>query len=116
MSEIDVIFTEIDVEDIDVILSVDEEEIVFVFEIPNVPYIPAGGRANRYNIYPVGMINGVNVLFTTPEDFFINTTRVYLNGVRQNRDNDYTEIGNNAISFLIAPLAGDALLLDYEVG
>ena len=46
---------------------------------------------------------------------FINLTpQVYLNGVRQYRGEDYTEQGDNQISFTTAPFTGDKIIVDYS--
>lgn len=62
-----------------------------------------------------GAINGVNTTFTTSENFISGTTRVYLNGLRltNNVSNDYTEVGNNQISFVMPPDAGDLMIIEY---
>lgn len=64
---------------------------------------------------PGGLVNGVNVVFTTAANFTANTTMLYVNGVRQLRGagNDYTETGANQITLTVAPLAGFQLQIDY---
>ena len=81
--------------------------------------------AHRFNIEPAGAINGVNRIFTTPEDFVHNgdkTIRVYRNGQRQTVDEDYTVsesggvgTGFDTVTFAVGctPKTDDVVLVDY---
>ena len=62
----------------------------------------------------IGAVNGVNKLFATSHVFINLTPQVYLNGVRQYRGEDYTEQGDNQISFTTAPFTGDKIIVDYS--
>ena len=58
--------------------------------------------------------NGVTVTFLTDIDFRLDSTAVYLNGVRQLLDTDYTEAAMlDSITMTIAPETGDRLIIDY---
>lgn len=76
-----------------------------------------GGTAHvhRFNQDLTGTLNGTNLIFTTPSNFVTNSTRLYLNGIRQriSASYDYTETGVNEITFVVAPISGDSLLVDY---
>ncbi len=63
---------------------------------------------------PSGTINGTNTVFTLAAAPVANSEAVYLNGVRQRRGSglDYT-ISGNTITFVVAPQAGDSILVDY---
>jgi len=61
-----------------------------------------------------GAVNGANKLFSTSHDYIALTPHVYLNGVRQLRGEDYTEEGDNQISFNTAPFLGDKIIVDYS--
>jgi hypothetical protein len=60
-----------------------------------------------------GSVDGTNNLFTTSQNFIALSPRVYLNGVRQFLGEDYTEQGDNQISFTTAPFTGDKIIVDY---
>jgi hypothetical protein len=70
---------------------------------------------HTFNETPMGAINGFNDIFTTNLSFAQRTTRVYLNGVRQNIgiDNDYTETDINQITFTTMPQFRDSIIMDY---
>ncbi|MFZ5988553.1 MAG: hypothetical protein ACOYWZ_15705 [Bacillota bacterium] len=69
-----------------------------------------------YNELPSGVINGTNKIFTTINNFITGTTRVFLNGLRQQKGDgkDYIESGVNEITFTDAPVTGDILVIDYN--
>ena len=67
-----------------------------------------------YNETPVGLLNGVNTVFTTAAAFVSGKTRLYLNGIRQKLSGDYTETGGNEVTFSSAPASTDSVLIDYE--
>jgi len=69
-----------------------------------------------HNEVPGGLVNGVNATFTTFFQFKTGSTKLFRNGVRQEEgpSADYVEnVGLQSITFLVAPLAGDVLLIDY---
>jgi hypothetical protein len=75
-----------------------------------------GGTGSGNLIYgeiPTGTVNGANKAFTTANTYRPNQLSVFLNGVRQRRTNDYTETSNQAFSFVVAPVLGDILTVDY---
>ncbi len=63
-----------------------------------------------YNQTPAGSIDGSNSNFVLPE--VPASVKVYLNGVRQRQDVDFT-IAGLTISFTTPPYAGDWILVDY---
>lgn len=67
------------------------------------------------NEIPTGVIDGVNLSYTTQYLFQPSTVKVYLNGLRLSVGvgNDYTIISNNTIVMNYAPLSGDTITLDY---
>lgn len=64
-----------------------------------------------------GPIDGVNVQFTTVNNFIPNSIQVYLNGLRQveGPGNDFIIISSNTIQMLNPPLPGDVLISDYFI-
>jgi hypothetical protein len=66
-----------------------------------------------YGEVPAGPVNGVNATFLTAFAFRTNSERLYLNGVRQKRVNDYTVIPPTTLVFVLAPRANDHVLVDY---
>ena len=62
-----------------------------------------------------GLQNGVNKKFVLPYAFMSNSTRVYLNGLRQKigSGNDYIETDGNTVEFIDAPLDTDSIIIDY---
>ncbi|HET8885868.1 MAG TPA: hypothetical protein VFM70_05890 [Salinimicrobium sp.] len=62
---------------------------------------------------PTGVIDGVNTTFTTAKPFATGKTSLYLNGIRQHLGDDYTEVGNGAVEFIIAPEVDDKIIIDY---
>ncbi|MBA4851355.1 hypothetical protein [Emticicia sp. BO119] len=63
----------------------------------------------------IGTRNGLNTVFQTSEPFITDTTRVYVNGVRQFKGitADYQELSNQSIELIVAPEADDRLIIDY---
>ena len=60
---------------------------------------------------PAGDINGVNMIYTTANDF--SAIWVWLNGLRMKAGSDYNVTGANTFQFTYAPQTGDTLLVDY---
>jgi hypothetical protein len=83
----------------------------------------AGGPGADFQIdYTLGLltivgnvINGLNDTFTTSTNFIANTTRVYVNGLRMDRGQDYNEAGNSQIQFIgtAVPATGSNLIIEY---
>jgi hypothetical protein len=62
---------------------------------------------------PGGLINGVNTDYTSAHAFYPASIAVFLNGLRQRRVNDYSEINTQSFRLVSAPLPGDSLSIDY---
>lgn len=62
-----------------------------------------------------GAIDGTNKVFTTVENFKLNTTSVYA-GIRMKRGAtaDYVELSNNSIEFATAPSVGENIVIDFQ--
>jgi len=78
----------------------------------------------RFNVAPAGVQNGVNTVYTAPENFDDNTIQVHVNGMRMAKgaSNDYTTsesggvgTGYDTVTLVFAPIAEDQLLFDYAV-
>lgn len=63
---------------------------------------------------PSGEVNGINTIFSLLNDPIFGTDEVYLNGLRQTRDLDYTIDGKD-ITFIWAPYEGANILCNYEI-
>jgi hypothetical protein len=68
-----------------------------------------------FNETPTGVMDAVNTVFTTNNDFISTKTRLYLNGIRLKLDEDYTESGSSEITFTEAPHSGDNIIIDYLI-
>ena len=66
-----------------------------------------------YGEVPTGAIDGVNATFVTSFAFRSNSERLFLNGVRQKRINDYTVVPPTTVVFVFAPRTNDHVLVDY---
>lgn len=75
--------------------------------------IPGIVTLEVYNEFPTGVIDGINTVYTTVNDFEPDTTRLYLNGIRQRLGADYLETGLNEITFDEPPVVLDGLIIDY---
>lgn len=75
--------------------------------------INAVASSRIYNEIPSGTVNGVNSIFTTASNYVSNSTALYLNGVRQLLNTDYSETGVNEITFITAPGVSATLMIDY---
>ena len=62
-----------------------------------------------------GECNGSLTTVILANEFSTGTVQVWLNGLRQRPGRDYDEVDYDSILFSTAPLAGDDLLIDYEV-
>jgi hypothetical protein len=62
---------------------------------------------------PAGSINGSNATFTAANQFIPESLTVEVNGLTQKLVNDYTVSGGLTITFLVSPVVGDSILLNY---
>jgi len=79
----------------------------------------------RTNVVPAGTINGINTVFSTPDNFIhdgLTNEAVYLRGLRRSEGAgcDYVAsesggvgTGYDTITFAVAPKPGDVLAIDY---
>lgn len=67
---------------------------------------------------PAGLVNGSNTAYTVPEAYTAGTMEVFINGLKQIRDTDYTETNPTTGSFTItvAPATGDVVRVNYMTG
>lgn len=76
---------------------------------------PAGSPGDGTGVYgetPSGVKDGANTAFTLAHIPAPGSTALYRNGLREHLGSGYTESGST-ITFTTAPLAGDALTVDY---
>jgi len=66
------------------------------------------------NEIPSGSIDGNNVTFNTSFAYVANSTKLYLNGLRQRIGSDYNESGGTTVTMLYVPQTNDSLLIDYR--
>lgn len=74
-----------------------------------------GSSTSVFSETPTGLINSSNTIYTFSQDFISGTTRIYLNGLRQELGTDYTETGTDEITFTTAPTTGDVLFAEYNI-
>lgn len=82
-----------------------------VFANPSGTYLTNGNIVNKET--PAGSINGTNTSFTLSFTPISGTEEVYLNGLAQYQTEDYTIFGAT-ITYLVAPVAGDILRVNYR--
>ena len=77
-----------------------------------VPSSSSGSIREIFNEIPSGLVNGENLKFTLDTIPIINTERLFLNGIRQQKSVDYT-INVDTISFTTPPEYDDLITVDY---
>jgi hypothetical protein len=65
------------------------------------------------NEVPAGTLNGSNTIFTTLHSYVSGSTRLFINGVRQELSINYTESSPATLTLGTAPQPGDELVVDY---
>jgi hypothetical protein len=69
-----------------------------------------------YREVPSGIINGTNKVFRISSLPIANTEVVYLNGMAMDSPGDYSMTGDGQdITFVTAPIAGDKILVNYDL-
>jgi hypothetical protein len=58
-------------------------------------------------------IDGVALLFTTTYPFVLNSTDVFVDGIKQRLGTDYTESGSQIITFTSTLVVGQDLVINY---
>ena len=56
----------------------------------------------------IGTVNGINKVFTTSNPYVLNSEIVWFDGVRMEKNEDYTRSLGNTITFMDAPIARSA--------
>jgi hypothetical protein len=81
-----------------------------------IDYTGIGWAGNEvYHEIPVWTIDWVNTIFTLSNSCVLWSTRVYLNGMRQRINIEYTQTSQTTIAFITPPLTGDNIILDYTL-
>jgi hypothetical protein len=65
------------------------------------------------NETPNGDVDGINTTFTTVSAFLTGKLNVFLNGVRQRLNVDFTVLSNDSFQMTTAPLENDTITVDY---
>lgn len=67
---------------------------------------------------PTGAVNGSNTAYTCTSPYMVNTLEVFINGLKQIRNTDYTETGPSTgdFSMTTAPATGDIIRVNYMNG
>lgn len=70
------------------------------------------------DVTPAGLVNGSNTAYTVPEAYTAGTMEVFINGLKQIRDTDYTETNptTGSFSMIVAPASGDVVRVNYMTG
>jgi hypothetical protein len=66
-----------------------------------------------FNETPLGIMNGVNVNFTTLHNFIPETMTVFLNGIFQKVVIDFNTTGNNTLILTNSPSSLENILINY---
>lgn len=61
----------------------------------------------------IGVINGSNNIFKSPDRFDVKNVSVFVNGIKQNIITDYQISNNNTIIFTFSPNVGETLVINY---
>ena len=72
-----------------------------------------GGASNMKQADLTSQINSSRTTFTIPEIYQTGTIRVYYNGIRQVKNDHFTEPNQTQINLLFTPQTGDFLTVDY---
>lgn len=62
---------------------------------------------------PAGSVNSINTVFTTASAYQTGRLYVYLNGIRQKLNTDFTETTTTTFTMAVAPTTGDVITVDY---
>lgn len=62
---------------------------------------------------PDGTKDGVNAIFTTANAFYLGTTEVYVNGLREQLGMGYTETAPNVLVLSFVPSPDDDIVVSY---
>lgn len=102
-----------------------ERKPLFMSDNGYLEEMPTVDSRMRYGIDLLGPKDGVNKVFTTPEEFSSGTIRVYFDGVRMREavDSDYVASesggpgsGYDTVTFVAAaPRADENMLADYMI-
>jgi hypothetical protein len=65
------------------------------------------------NEVPNGVLNGVNVIFTTEFNFIPESVEVYVKGAKLKIIEDNNTSGNNTITFTFSPSSTEYILINY---
>lgn len=73
-------------------------------------------QQDSINAHVVGVINGTNNNFTTNRSFISGTSKVYVNGIRQELGFHYVESGTTQIVFIdpYTPRVNERIIIDYK--
>lgn len=86
--------------------------IVVLFTTSVAGFIPYSPLLEVINEVPIGIINGSNAIFTTVNSLQPGTDRLYSNGHRQKKPEDYNITGRT-ITLTFSPSITETILIDY---
>lgn len=73
----------------------------------------SGAADNMKQADLTSQVNGERNVFTVPENYQTGTIRVYYNGLRQVKNDHFTEPNQNQVTLLFTPQTGDFITVDY---
>lgn len=106
----------------DAVVDVNNGDIIFNSSVNSLQTYVSGNWENLSTVsgtftdedsFVVGDRDGINMDFALSYNFVIDSTKVYLNGVRLQREIDYSETGSNIITLNYPPIPTDVLVVDY---
>ncbi len=65
------------------------------------------------NEVPFGLINSINNIFSTSQNYLTSSTELYYNGQKLILNDDYIELNNFQIEMLFIPKSGAKIIIDY---
>jgi hypothetical protein len=69
------------------------------------PVDAGGGTDAHIHERLIGVVNGLNKVFTTSQPYVLDSEVVWFDGVRMQKNDDYTRSLGNTITFIDAPIA-----------
>lgn len=67
-----------------------------------------------FNEVPNGLLDGINNIFTSLQNFEPGSVNVYLNGLKIKIVDEFNTVGNNTIILTVSPAATEIITIDYK--
>lgn len=87
--------------------------VIYVSDLNQVLSMPNYSGLEIMSETPLGLMNGINMNFTTEFDFNSVTLEVFLNGLSQVEDTDFIITGSNSFSLIEPPGSDENVTVSY---